>query len=90
MEDKRDKNMETITLQEIDTRIERNYSNNKNAIELFDKQLSERKDLKRGRIRPRDPVEAKILSRFKPKWGCNEIQKVEIDDNDSYVYVISL
>ncbi|TGA99933.1 hypothetical protein E4665_03015 [Sporolactobacillus shoreae] len=67
MKDKEDKELKTITLQEIDTRIERNYSNNKNAIEQFDKQLSERKDLKRGRVRPRDPVEAKILSRFKLK-----------------------
>lgn len=54
----------TVTLKQIENRVKKNNSLYGNAIDSFvDK--SKKKGLKKGRARPKDPTEVKILSRFK-------------------------
>lgn len=63
---KGDKNMATLTLKEIETRVIRNA----NQYQLVTNQVTSRiqsQTLNRGRVRPKDPTEAKILARFTRK-----------------------
>ncbi|WP_093672346.1 hypothetical protein [Sporolactobacillus nakayamae] len=59
--------MESITLESIITRVQSNKKRNQAAIRRFNEEISTRPNVKFGRVRPKDPVEAKILSRFKNK-----------------------
>ncbi|MFT8312108.1 MAG: hypothetical protein ABF629_13180 [Sporolactobacillus sp.] len=59
--------MKSITLESIASKVESNKKQNQAAIQRFNEELLTRPNLKYGRVRPKDPVEAKILSRFKKK-----------------------
>ena len=58
--------MRTITLKQLENRVE---TNTKKSEEAFKRVTTEirRKNLKRGRVRPKDPTEEKILARFSRK-----------------------
>lgn len=60
------KKMTTLTLNQIETRAKSNSSRMQSNINSFENQLKQR-NLKKGRVRPKDPTEAKILSFFKRK-----------------------
>ncbi|MDE3838726.1 hypothetical protein C0966_04940 [Bacillus methanolicus] len=58
--------MTTLTLGEIETRVKRNSSARKQTIDNFTSKIK-KKNLNKGRVRPKDPIEAKILSMFSKK-----------------------
>ncbi|MFS0646836.1 hypothetical protein [Siminovitchia sp. 179-K 8D1 HS] len=60
---KGDKDMTAITLKEIETRVARNTNRYQDVIRQVTLDIR-RQNLKRGRVRPKDPTEAKILARF--------------------------
>ncbi|KZR57552.1 hypothetical protein [Pseudobacillus badius] len=55
-----------VRLQEIEERVKRNMKKYEKQIEAFEKELDQ-SEWNCGRMRPKDPTEAKILSRFKQK-----------------------
>lgn len=55
--------MKTMTLKEIEDRVMYNKKRYERQIEQGS-QLIKSKELKRGRVRPRDPDEAEILRKF--------------------------
>lgn len=55
--------MITLTLKDIENRVAKNYIQNKNVADQVINQIKGRK-LKQGRLRPKNPTEAKILARF--------------------------
>jgi hypothetical protein len=59
--------MESITIESIASRVQSNKKRNQTAIQRFNEGLFTRPNLKFGRVRPKDPVEVKILSHFKNK-----------------------
>lgn len=67
MRRKGEKKMETVTLESITSRVQASKKRNQAAIQRFNEELFTRPNLKFGRVRPKDPTEAKILSRFKNK-----------------------
>lgn len=58
--------MTTLTLNQIEGRVKNNMKKNKSAIERFENSLR-KSNLRKGRVRPKDPTEAKILSMFNKK-----------------------
>lgn len=56
--------MKTITQKEIENRVSYNNDKYKKEIDTIVKQIKE-KGLRKGRMRPKDPNEAKILKNFK-------------------------
>lgn len=58
--------MIAITLDELEKRVKTNASIKAKAINDFQKNI-QNKNLKKGRIRPRDPAETRILASFKRK-----------------------
>ncbi|WP_445491469.1 hypothetical protein [Niallia sp. 03133] len=63
---KGDIGMITVSLKDIANRAKINANVRKNSIETFNKEI-QRKNMNQGRMRPRDPDEAKILSMFSRK-----------------------
>ena len=63
---KGDEDMVVTTLKEIEQRVKRNSLNNENTINNFRKNL-EKRNFKKGRVRPRDITEQRILDSFKRK-----------------------
>lgn len=58
--------MATISLKNLEKRIKNTKSRNADKIKAFESKL-EKRNLRSGRVRPKDPTEAKILERFKRK-----------------------
>lgn len=58
--------MKEISIKEIEIRVKRNSEANKDKVEKFENDSKE-KGLKRGRVRPRDPTEQKILDSFEKR-----------------------
>ncbi|MFC7801260.1 hypothetical protein ACFTRE_21800 [Bacillus subtilis] len=58
--------MTTLALTDVKNRIKRNTQRNINAIKTF-YELLEKRELNEGRMRKRNPVEAKILAGFSKK-----------------------
>lgn len=56
--------MKTITTNEIKKRIERNKSKYEYVIKRVTEEIKS-EGLQKGRIRPRDPIERKVLNKFK-------------------------
>jgi len=63
---KDDIGMITVSLQDIENRARINANVRKSSIEAFNKEI-QRKNMNQGRMRPRDPDEAKILAIFSKK-----------------------
>lgn len=63
---KGDKKMNTLTLNQIESRVKANSSSRSNMIKKFSSNI-QKKNLNKGRVRPKDPTEAKILSMFTRK-----------------------
>lgn len=61
-----DENMNTLTLDEIENRVKKNSIAKDKAISEFEKVIQTR-NLKKGRIRSKNPVEERILASFKRK-----------------------
>lgn len=59
-------NMEVIQLSDLQERIKANNKKYAHVIEKYKEELSKR-NLKQGRVRPRDPVEQRILDSFDKK-----------------------
>lgn len=55
--------MKKVDLKEIENRARLNSKQNKDKVERFKRDLKG-KGLKKGRMRPRDPTEQKILDSF--------------------------
>ncbi|CEE00760.1 MULTISPECIES: hypothetical protein [Bacillaceae] len=57
------RSMNTVKLRDIELRVEKN---SRTYLETSNRVLSEiqKKNLRRGRVRPKDPTESKILARF--------------------------
>jgi hypothetical protein len=58
--------MTTLTLSQIEERVRKNTIRYNNTIESFIREVNGSKKNK-GRVRPKHPTEAKILSLFKKK-----------------------
>lgn len=63
---KGDKDMTTLSLSQIEERVRKNTTKYNSVIESFVKEMNKSKRNK-GRVRPKHPTEAKILSMFKKK-----------------------
>lgn len=60
---KGDKHMTTLTLKDIEKRVVQNSNQFSNKIDQITTQIQS-KNLNRGRVRPKDPAEARILNNF--------------------------
>lgn len=58
--------MTTLTLKELESRVTQNSKQYKTTVDQVTSQIK-KQDLKQGRVRPRNPIEARILSRFTRK-----------------------
>ena len=58
--------MKKVHIKDIERAARENYKNNKKKIDKFKRNL-EKRGLKKGRVRPRDSTEQKILDSFKNK-----------------------
>lgn len=58
--------MVVTTLRNIEERARKNSSKNKMIVNNFQKRLESR-GFKKGRVRPRNPIEQQILNSFKHK-----------------------
>ncbi|MFE8701039.1 hypothetical protein ACFYKX_10460 [Cytobacillus sp. FJAT-54145] len=58
--------MKTIKLSELQQQIRKNQETHQEALTLH-QQILEERGLKKGRVRPRDPEEQKILDSFTRK-----------------------
>ncbi len=58
--------MNTLTLKDLESRVLRNSNQYKKTVNRITTQIK-RQNLNRGRIRPKNPTEAKILAKFKQK-----------------------
>lgn len=56
--------MNTLTLKEIENRVNQNSKQYQNVVNRITTQIQSQ-NLNRGRVRPKNPTEAKILARFK-------------------------
>lgn len=63
---KDDSDMTTITLNELEKRVKRNNRIYEAKIESFQKKTVDKR-MKTGRVRPKHPTEARILSMFGKK-----------------------
>lgn len=63
---KGDGNMTTLTLKDIENRVIQNSNQLKQKINRVTAQI-QNQNLYKGRLRPKDPTEAKILARFERK-----------------------
>jgi len=60
---KGDNQMTTLKLKDIEKRVAKNSIGNRIGVIKATKKIQSQ-NLKRGRVRPKDPIETKILSRF--------------------------
>ncbi|MED1599769.1 hypothetical protein [Alkalihalophilus marmarensis] len=58
--------MTTMTLSQIESRVKNNNQKYKTAISNF-QEKTRNSDLRKGRVRPKHPTEAKLLSMFSRK-----------------------
>lgn len=63
---KGDKKMNTLTLNQIESRVKANSSSRNDMINKFSSNIK-KKNLNKGRVRPKNPTEANILSLFTRK-----------------------
>lgn len=59
-------NMKTLTLKEIEERVAQNSKQLSHTINSVTRKVKSQ-NLKQGRVRPKDPTEAKILEKFDRK-----------------------
>ncbi|PWE74350.1 hypothetical protein B1R38_06080 [Bacillus cereus] len=64
--EKGERKMSTLTLREIEGRVRNNSIIRENLIESFERKLKKR-NLNKGRVRPKHPTESRILSLFLKK-----------------------
>ena len=55
--------MTTVTLKDLEKKVLKNNELYKDTVARFSKE-TEKSNMKKGRVRPKDPTEAKILSMF--------------------------
>lgn len=63
---KGDEIMPTITLKQLEKRVEANAKKSEETVNRVTLEIR-RRNLKRGRVRPKDPTEERILARFNRK-----------------------